>query len=78
MAKGKCPMCGGNVEISSTAKKGGLVYCDSCDAELEIVSLKPLELDWPMEEYEDDYEDEDDQDLEYGDYEDYEYDEHEN
>lgn len=78
MANAKCPMCGGSVKISSTAKKGSLVYCDSCDAELEIVSLKPLELDWPLEDYEDDFDDDGYESVyrDYDrDYEDYDYEE---
>ncbi len=74
MTKGKCPMCGASVTVPTNAKEGDLVYCDACDAELEIVNLKPLELDWPLEdydydednedyEYEDDFEDDDDYDY---------------
>lgn len=71
----KCPMCGANVTVASNAKEGDLVYCDACDAELEVVSVKPLELDWPLddyEEYDDDYDDDDDDD--YDDYDDDDYD----
>lgn len=73
--KGKCPMCGAALEAPSNAKVGDLVYCDQCDAELEIVSLKPLELDWPLDDYED-YNDENDFAYEYedGDYDDEEFD----
>jgi hypothetical protein len=28
------------------------VTCKSCDTELEVVWLDPLELDWPMDENE--------------------------
>ena len=70
MSNSKCPMCGANVSVASNAKEGDLVYCDACDAELEIVSLKPLELDWPLDDYEefeeDDYfEEEDDYEYDY-------------
>jgi lysine biosynthesis protein LysW len=68
-------MCGANVTVASNAKEGDLVYCDACDAELEVVSVKPLELDWPLddyEEYDDDYDDDDDDD--YDDYDDDDYD----
>ncbi|UCD41076.1 MAG: hypothetical protein JSV69_10860 [Chloroflexota bacterium] len=30
-------------------KVGSKVLCSGCDAELEIVSLIPLELDWPYD-----------------------------
>lgn len=72
MSKAKCPMCNSFVNVPGNGKEGDLVYCDSCNAELEIVSLKPLELDWPLGEFEyeggyDGYEYEDD---EYDDYDD--------
>lgn len=64
-----CPMCGAKVSVPTNAKEGDIVYCDACDAELEVVSLKPLELDWPLDDYDededydyDDYDDDDDYD----------------
>lgn len=69
MNKAKCPMCSADVPIPKSAKLGTLVVCDQCDAELEVVSLKPLELDWPLDDLEDeddfdefDFGDEDDED----------------
>lgn len=45
---GRCPLCRDNVHIgSSQLKVGNRVMCPGCDAQLEIVSLIPLELDWP-------------------------------
>lgn len=72
MSKGKCPMCNSDVSIPTNAKEGDLVFCDSCDAELEVVSLRPLELDWPLDEYDydsdyEEYEYEDDYDSDYDD-----------
>lgn len=76
MADAKCPMCGATVDVSETRKLGDIVFCDQCDAELEIVSLKPIELDWPLDNYEgdddgewdddddDDWDDDDDDDFE--------------
>lgn len=69
MSNGKCPMCGAAITAPNNAQVGDLVYCDQCDAELEIVTLKPLVLDWPL----DDYEDYDDDDFEYA-YKDRDYD----
>jgi lysine biosynthesis protein LysW len=54
MMNGTCPFCKEAVEIKKTAKEGDIVICKACEAELEIVSLKPLELDWPLDDYEDD------------------------
>lgn len=46
----KCPLCRENVHISSSQMKIGYrVICSGCDAELEIVSVIPLELDWPYD-----------------------------
>ena len=58
---GVCPMCGETVRLKSTAKKGDIVFCEKCDAELEIVNLNPVELDWPLDDYNDeDFYDDDD------------------
>lgn len=54
MNKAKCPMCGADVKVATSAKLGAIIVCGECDAELEVVSLKPLELDWPLDVLEDD------------------------
>ncbi len=41
---------------------GDMVYCDNCEADLEVVGMKPIELDWPWEEDEDELVDDDDWD----------------
>ena len=41
----KCPLCREDVALGSQAKIGGRVLCKGCDAQLEIVSLFPAELD---------------------------------
>jgi len=59
MKKVECISCGINIEIQDNlAVLGNMITCPHCDAELEIVWLDPLELDWPYED--DDDEDEDD------------------
>jgi len=76
---GTCPFCNEVVEIRKNAKEGDLVVCKSCDTELEIVSLKPVELDWPLEEFDEendfDYDDDDDFDDDFDDDDDYDDDE---
>ena len=69
MSKVKCPMCGVSVAVPTNARIGQIVYCDSCDAELEVVNVKPLELDWPLDDYEydEDIENYDDEDFDYDD-----------
>jgi hypothetical protein len=44
----RCPLCHENVHIGKNMKVGNQVICTGCDAQLEIVSLVPLELDWPF------------------------------
>lgn len=54
-----CPEC--DHDISLTAPKEGMkVVCPRCEAELEVVSLHPLELDWVYEEDIDDMDEDDD------------------
>lgn len=55
----KCPLCRENVHISPKFKVGDRVICTGCDAQLEIVSLVPLELDWPYDSYDYNYQDDD-------------------
>jgi alpha-aminoadipate carrier protein LysW len=52
MQKAKCPMCGADVKVGTKPTMGQLVTCHNCAAELEVVWLEPVELDWPMDEYE--------------------------
>lgn len=58
MSDSICPSCGAQVSVKGTPKIGVHVTCKSCDTELEVVWLDPLELDWPMDEYEGELEDE--------------------
>lgn len=67
MNTAECPQCGNDVAVGTQPKIGKLVVCKECGAELEIVWLDPLELDWPLDEDEfeeevesDDFEDEED------------------
>lgn len=46
----RCPLCRDIVHIgASQLKVGNRVICPGCDAQLEIVSLFPLDLDWPYD-----------------------------
>ena len=45
----KCPLCQDNIHIEPQMKVGSRVICTGCDAQLEIVSLIPLELDLPYD-----------------------------
>lgn len=44
-----CPDCGMRVYVGRRVWRGQLVACDSCDADLEVTSTNPVELDWPEE-----------------------------
>jgi len=50
MNEAVCPSCNAQVSVKGTPKIGLHVTCKSCDTELEVVWLDPLELDWPMDE----------------------------
>jgi lysine biosynthesis protein LysW len=57
MKSGKCLMCSANVPLLQGEKVGSLVYCPECDAELEVIKLDPVQLDWPLEDLDFDEED---------------------
>jgi len=48
-----CPECEGGVEIPTDAMENELVSCPECGAELEIMSLDPMELELAPEVEED-------------------------
>lgn len=56
-----CPECGAEVHIDEEeVEKGEIIYCEECDASLEVVGLDPIELDLASEEKDEDPYDEDD------------------
>lgn len=73
-----CPECEAEFRIGPQLKVGQRLTCPSCDAELEVIHLSPLELDWaydePAVEWEEEEESWDDQE-EWEDEEDWEEDE---
>ena len=48
-----CPECDAKINVKSP-KLGQIVSCRVCDTRLEVVDLKPLELDWA---FDDDFDD---------------------
>lgn len=63
--KAKCPQCGEEILVGTKPRIGQQVSCNNCGSELEVVWLDPLELDWPVIDYEEDediedYDDKDD------------------
>jgi alpha-aminoadipate carrier protein LysW len=39
-----CPECDAQVAVASGTYAGEIVVCSECQAELEVVSLQPIEL----------------------------------
>jgi lysine biosynthesis protein LysW len=62
MVKAECPSCGADVSIFTKPKMGQRVKCNSCESDLEVIWLEPVELDWLLEDYD---EEEDDDSYEY-------------
>jgi lysine biosynthesis protein LysW len=58
MIMAQCPSCGGQVSIYTKPKMGQKVKCNTCESDLEVVWLEPVELDWALEGFDD--EDDDD------------------
>lgn len=50
MAVAICPSCGDDIKLPSHLKIGQKVTCPSCDADLEVIDLNPVELDWAYDE----------------------------
>lgn len=46
----RCPLCRENLHIGSDIRIGSRILCSGCDAQLELVSLIPPELDWPFDD----------------------------
>ena len=57
MTFAECPSCQGEIKLGTGPFMGQKIRCRNCDAQLEIVWLNPVELDW-VEEDDDTYEEE--------------------
>ncbi len=55
-----CPQCGDRIRFSEMPDVGDIVHCRACGAGFEVVSINPIELDWPFELEEEDEEGDDD------------------
>ena len=60
MPKTFCPNCDAEFNIGNP-KLGAFVTCRECDTALEIISVNPLEVDFPLDSYDDDWDDEDEE-----------------
>jgi alpha-aminoadipate carrier protein LysW len=48
-----CPECGADVTLAANIEKGEIIQCADCGAELEVLSVNPVELAIAPEEEED-------------------------
>jgi len=46
MAVAYCPECGGSLDLGPRPHESQKVTCAGCGANVEVIGLKPLELDW--------------------------------
>jgi lysine biosynthesis protein LysW len=59
---GACPECDANIAFTKAPFLGQTKTCPECLAELEVIGLSPIELDWAYE-----YDDYADDDMEFSD-----------
>lgn len=50
-----CPDCDNEIYLGASFREGEKITCPICWAYLVITDLYPLELDWDIEEYDDDW-----------------------
>ena len=62
-----CPGCDSDIPFQSEPRIGAEIECKSCGANLEVIFLRPIELDWAGMTYDDDDDDEWEDDR-WGDY----------
>jgi len=62
MSVASCPECEAKIDLGNSVevKVGDPVSCPECDTELEVISAKPLTLDYVFddEDWDDEWEDE--------------------
>ena len=46
MGRVHCPDCDGRIMLSPQVQIGLTMMCPYCDAELEVISIDPPEVDW--------------------------------
>lgn len=57
-----CLDCEDPFDLTFQPVKGQIITCPHCDAELETISVQPLELDFYYEDLDDDEDSDDDED----------------
>ncbi len=63
MSSALCPDCEEGIDLGSRVRIGQRISCPHCGADLEVVEVSPVELDWAYDD-DDDWEEEDDDDEE--------------
>jgi len=55
-----CPECENPIQLSKNVKLGASIECPECSTMLEVISLRPLELDYALgdEDWEEEWEEE--------------------
>jgi hypothetical protein len=64
MAIAFCPDCEEGVSLGPQPRIGQRVVCPHCRAELEVIDLSPLELDWAYDDSDLDWDEEEEWDEE--------------
>jgi lysine biosynthesis protein LysW len=67
-----CPDCDAEIDLGAEPRLGQKITCPNCEVELEVVNLDPLELNWDVnesddEEWDDDWEEEEGEDDDWAD-----------
>lgn len=44
-----CPLCDAHIPVPRSLLVGSMLFCPRCDCLLQIVSLDPLETDFPLD-----------------------------
>jgi DNA-directed RNA polymerase subunit RPC12/RpoP len=57
-----CPDCGEDILLRGKIALGLKVVCPNCSADLEVIDVDPVELDWSYDYDYDDEEDDEDED----------------
>lgn len=55
MAVGFCPECGQGIQLGAQPHESQRAICNECGASLEVISVRPLELDWVYNEPDEDW-----------------------
>jgi lysine biosynthesis protein LysW len=48
----ECPMCDEKITVPDDIEIGDMIDCEECDRQFEVVSLRPIELEWIDEDEE--------------------------